>query len=212
MEIRAYDEIYLDSAQNIIGHMFDYAINENKILPDDFAGIFSVSPIAHEIEKGNPTYVAGKTGPEIARLVLSDAGYKRELQSDVMYEDKSPEYWAGWSLAYYQWYKDYSFRYIFNAVPFSDILNLYSIYHEMDIIKFVEEITRRIELFYPKTALEYFRSIRGLTKEDLAFRTGITPDEINRFENNKDDIKNASSIIILKLSKVLGCSMEQLIK
>ena len=101
MEIHAYSELYIDSAQKILGHMFDFAINEVGFEPDEFAKRFAVSPITKEFEKGNPTYVAGKTGPEIAKLILISSGYSKEFPDEVMYVDRSPEYWAGSSLAYY---------------------------------------------------------------------------------------------------------------
>ena len=45
--IHAYSDLYLESAQNIIGHMFDFAVNENKILLGlERAGEFIVTPVA----------------------------------------------------------------------------------------------------------------------------------------------------------------------
>ncbi len=87
MEIHAYDELYIESAQNIMGHMFDFAINGVGMEPDDYARIYAISPIAKQMERGNPTYVAGKTGPEIVRLVIENARYNVQLPEDVMYMD-----------------------------------------------------------------------------------------------------------------------------
>ena len=33
-----------------------------------------------------------------------------------MYQDKSPEYWSGWALAYYQWYTGKTFSKIHAAL------------------------------------------------------------------------------------------------
>lgn len=38
-----------------------------------------------------------------------------------MYLDKGPEYWAGWALAFYQWYSDASFMEILSAVSMEEI-------------------------------------------------------------------------------------------
>ena len=113
MEIRAYDEIYLESVRNILGHMFDFAVNEIGLDIDDYADRFIVSGIAGQVEIGNPAYAAGKTGPEIAVLVMKATGYEGDLPDEVMYIDRSPEYWCGWVLAYYQWLTAFSFSHIF---------------------------------------------------------------------------------------------------
>ena len=59
-----------------------------------------------------------------------------------MYVDKSPEFWCGWALAYYQWYSGKSFHSILSAVGLSEIMAMYPLYHEMDVAMFVDEIER----------------------------------------------------------------------
>ena len=59
MEMHAYDDVYLESSQNIMGHMFDYAVNELGMNLDDFADRFVISGIAKEMERGNPSFSAG---------------------------------------------------------------------------------------------------------------------------------------------------------
>ena len=45
MEIRAYDELYINSAQTILGHAVDFAVMSLDIDPDIFGNAFSVSSI-----------------------------------------------------------------------------------------------------------------------------------------------------------------------
>ncbi|MFC2314513.1 MAG: transcriptional regulator, partial [Selenomonas massiliensis] len=52
--------------------------------------------------------------------------------------DISPEYWAGWALAYYQWLRNIPFEEILDAVPMEKIVRSYYPLHEADIRKFVE--------------------------------------------------------------------------
>lgn len=210
MEIHAYSELYIESAQNILGHMFDYAINEVGLEPNEFANRFVVSPISKEFEKGNPTYVAGKTGPEIAKLVLTGSGYSKSFPDEVMYIDRSPEYWAGWSLAYYQWLRNYHFMHILKAAPFSKILEMYPIYHEMDINQFVDRLDDILNTFYPQTPLRRYREIAGLSQSELSSISGVPLRQIQLFEQRQRDIRKAQSITVLMLSKALGCSMEDL--
>ena len=72
--------------------------------PDKYFKVLLVSPISTQFENGNPTYVVGKTGCEIVKEVIRGSGFKEPETEEIMYLDKSPEYWSGYVLAYYQWY------------------------------------------------------------------------------------------------------------
>ena len=111
--ILAYDKDYLYYAQNNLGHMFDFAINTCEYSLDEFFDMFRVSNVCKQFEEGNPTYLVGKTGCELARLVIFEVKEKEIQEKDIMYMDRSPEYWLGWSLAYYVWEKNCRFDYIF---------------------------------------------------------------------------------------------------
>ena len=115
MEMHAYSEDYLLTAQRILGDMLDYAVNEYEFDPDEFYKMFLVSDVSRQFQEGNPTYIAGKNGCEIVKEVIRSAGLIMEEIPDEMYLDKSPEYWAGWALAYYQWYTARPFMKIYKA-------------------------------------------------------------------------------------------------
>ena len=212
METRAYSELYIENAQNVLGHMFDFAICEAGVEADEFAGRFAVSSVSGEIAKGNVTYVAGKTGPELANLVMEQTGYGKTLPEDIMFTDRSPQYWGGWILAYYQWFRDYRFDNILEAVKFSEIIGLYDIYHEMDVSKAVEELDRRMNAHFPDSALKRHRQLQGLSQRELAEMSGVALRQIQLFEQGQRDIRKAGADTVLKLSKALSCDMESLVK
>ncbi len=141
--IRAYDESYLVSAQRVLGDAMDYALVTLGIDVEIFEQMFLKSDAAKQFSVGNPAYVAGRNGCELARDILDASGYQYTPQVDTMYIDKSPEFWGGWSLAYYQWYTGKTFADILAAVSLSSIIALYPAYHEMDVGRFVEEMDRR---------------------------------------------------------------------
>ena len=151
MEMHAYSEDYLLTAQRILGDMLDYAVNEYEFDPDEFYKMFLVSDVSRQFQEGNPTYIAGKNGCEIVKEVIRSAGLIMEEIPDEMYLDKSPEYWAGWALAYYQWYTARPFMKIYKVVTIEDLLKMYSVYHEMDIMKFVEAINEKWDQYYTET-------------------------------------------------------------
>ena len=97
--IRAYNEMYLSDVMYNLAALFDIAINAMEIDPNEIAEKFVSSKVASGIESGNPDYISGKSATEMLSEIL---------EKDVPYNqvplDRSPEYWAGWVLAYSQWY------------------------------------------------------------------------------------------------------------
>ncbi len=137
MEIRAYDEIYLTDAQNILGHAFDFALVTLGFEIDDFTDKLVNAKASKQFEKGNPRYVTGMNGCEFVKEIYEE--YEITIDhEDEMYLDKSPEYWCGWALAFYQWYSGKSFKEILSVVTINRLLDMYPAFHEMDIMQFAE--------------------------------------------------------------------------
>lgn len=110
--MRAYDESYLNDAMDTLGEMLDYAVVDCGYDADEFFDWFTSSGIAGQFERGNPKFVAGMSGVEIAREVVFRITGSRESHPATQPLDRSPEYWTGWITAYYQW---------FRALRFTDI-------------------------------------------------------------------------------------------
>ena len=92
MGIHAYDELYLPGAQNILGHAVDFAVMTLEIEPEVFDSALRVSKTAKQFAQGNPRYVAGMNGCELAREILDEVQLPYPDVQDAMYLDKSPEY------------------------------------------------------------------------------------------------------------------------
>lgn len=60
---------------------------------------FISSGIASKFEKGNPKYIAGMSGFELAEVVLSETNVANKKREPSNAEFKGREYWAGWILA-----------------------------------------------------------------------------------------------------------------
>ena len=129
-----------------------------------------------------------------------------------MYVDRSPEYWSGWALAYYQWYSGCSFMDILSAVPLSEILRMYPVYHEMDIRQFVDRMDELLKKAYPTTRLKSRRMTSGMSQSELAEDSGVALRQIQLFEQRQRDINSAAAITLLQLSKSLHCQMEDLLE
>lgn len=73
----AYQEMYLNNAQTLLGDAFDYTVNACGIAGDSFMELFSVSSVSNRIENGEAAYIMGKSGIEAAVDVLVETTGKR---------------------------------------------------------------------------------------------------------------------------------------
>ena len=146
----AYSESYLSNAKDRLSSFFDYAINDCKLKPDWITALFLTTGYAQQFERGNPAYVAGMSGVELARAVILKAYGRKELPEPTHAEDCSPAYWAGWAVAEYQWFTGRRFKDIFERIPLSKIIEMYSVYHEMDITNFIDAMPLPKKSLTPK--------------------------------------------------------------
>lgn len=208
----AYQEIYLSKAQQVLGDAFDYAVNICNISGEDFIKLFLVSSISKRMEKGEPNCLVGKSGIELVLEILEETTNKEINASSVESIGRSREYWIGWAVAYYQWYSDRRFSEIFTVVSFEDLQNMYYTLHEADISKFVDIIDEKIKTVFSETNLKRIRLAYGCTQAELANKSGVSLRSIQMYEQRNKDINKASVDTLYRLSKTLGCSMEDLIE
>ena len=213
MMTHAYSESYLDDAMQNIGDMLDYALVDCDYAPDKFFSWFISSGIATKIENGNPKYIAGMSGVELAREVifLTTGSYPTK---ERVIKDFASEYWAGWILAYYQWHSGLKFSDMTeNGLSLSEVLSLY-ILHEADQSKFVDtanEIISRHKLEKPSN-LSTIRKARGFTQGQLSQQSGVALRMIQLYEQRQNDINKAQAGTLLSLAKALGCEMQDLME
>ena len=212
MTIPKYREIYLSSAQSALGDAFDYAVNSYHISGDDFVKMFIVSSVSKKMERGEASYLIGKSGIEIVMdIIYETKGEEVEVFISENY-GRSKEYWIGWAVAYYQLYSNRKYSEIFAVVSFEELGKMYYTLHEADITKFVEIIDIRMKEHFKQTNLKRFRSINRLTQAELAKQSGVSLRSIAMYEQKNKDINKARAEVIYKLSKALRCEMEDLIE
>ena len=210
--ITAYDKIYLDRAQITLGSMLHFAVYDLGRDISAFFESFISSGLSARFSQGEPKVTVGLSGSELAyEVIYRTTGRYCEVKPTPIY-DKSPEYWAGWALAYYEWYKNMPFEQINRIVPISEIIRLYNPLHEADILKFVDVMNERIDDKFRKDRLSRLRTYALLTQKALAENSGVSVRMIEQYEQGKKDLNKASAETVYKLSKALGCSMEDLIE
>ena len=208
----AYNKSYLSNAKNRLAQFFDYTINDCKFNSDWTAMMFVQSGYAEQFERGNPAVLAGMSGIELAHRVINKIYKEKELPPLSFRDDKSPEYWAGWALAEYQWYTGKRFKNIFEYAPLSKIVSMYSVYHEMDITQFIDTLNQLYDKKDADTKLKQIRESRGLSQTELAVESGVHLRSIQMYEQKANDIDKAQAKTLYKLSRVLGCEIEDLLE
>lgn len=212
MMTHAYQEIYLSKAQAALGDAFDYAVNTCGIPGQDFIKLFNASTVSKRMENGEPAFLAGKSGIEIASDVLLETTGKQLDTVPDEHFGRSREYWIGWAVCYYQWYSARSYSDIFAALSYDDLQNMYYTLHEADISKFADIADSRIREYFKDTNLKRIRSSYGCTQAELAKRSGVSLRSIQMYEQRNKDINKASVESLYRISKVLGCTIEDLLE
>ena len=95
----AYDTEYLDDAMRNLGEAVDYAVNACRLKADDFMGMFIVSSLAVQFEKGVPRVISGMSGTELVWETLQQSGVRKKMPEPQIDYEYSPAYWCGWILA-----------------------------------------------------------------------------------------------------------------
>lgn len=209
----AYDKSYLYRAQKSLGRMLDFAVRELSYDAAAFWTLFLGSGVADGFGRGEARLLAGMSGIELAYEVLDRSKTKyRRVRSPACADGKSPEYWAAWALAYYQWLRGLTFAEIDLIAPVDVVIGLYSPYHEMDISKFVDEIDRRYRAIHPETNLRRARERFGVSQGDLAKMSGVSVRTIQEFEQRRKNINKAQLDTVYPLAIALCTSMESLME
>lgn len=211
MMMHAYNELYVNDAKENLSTFFDYAINDCGFSPEILSCMFVDSGYAKLFETGNPSILSGMSGIELARFVILKMCHEsKELPEATFKEECTKEYWTGWALAEYQWYTSRRFEDIFRNISLSKIINMYPVYHEMDISTFINDME---EIYLKKESnLKRLRQCNNLSQSELAKKSGVNLRNIQMYEQGVNNIDKAQAQTLYKLAKVLYCSIEDLLE
>ena len=133
---RAYKKTYLNGAMRNLAVMMDCGVRKYSYPIEEFYKKFLASDVSRQFAKGNPRYLVGLSGAELADCVVEASGGTVLKENDGSYT-VGPEYWAGWVLAYYQWLSCRSFTYMHKkGLGISEVVAMYYPLHEADLSRF----------------------------------------------------------------------------
>ena len=133
---RAYKKTYLNNAMRNLAVMMDCGVRKYGYPIEEFYQKFLSCNVSRQVAAGNPRYLVGMSGAELADSVVEATGGTVLSENDGTYT-VGPEYWAGWVLAYYHWLTRRSFAYMHKkGLGIREVLAMYYPLHEADLSKF----------------------------------------------------------------------------
>ena len=135
---RAYKKTYLGGAMRNLAVMMDCGVRKYGYMIEEFYDRFLSCEVSRQFANGNPRYLVGLSGAELADMVVEATDGEISNANDGTYS-AGPEYWAGWVLAYYQWRSCRSFSYLQrNGLGINKVMAMYYPLHEADLTKFTD--------------------------------------------------------------------------
>lgn len=172
--IHAYSEMYLEDAMRTLGEAVDFALCDQGLNPAELTAILSNTIEMKQFERGMPRVVCGMTGDELAREIIARAGLKPAECRETYPFDRSPQYWAGWVLAYTQWVSSLGFSELLEVAPLDWIIGSYHPLLEASEDKFAQiVIDKWNKAQADKKGLKAARKAAGLTQKQLAAQSGV---------------------------------------
>lgn len=201
--VYAYEEKYLTTIAEIVGDIFRKATCIEDFEIDRFAQEFAKSKVAHAIEYGDLDYlISEEIEDDIASLICSEPN--KEYCEDI----NSREYWVGYILVFIQRAVRRSFKEIFALYLCSRLLKDYDTYGDMDPIEMVKKIKQYISM---GNKLKQFREKKKMTQQELSNNSNVTVKNIKAYEDGTVDISKAQGDTLFRLSRALGCTIEELL-
>lgn len=213
MMMNAYDISYLYDAQSVLGEYMECGTTHFGYEPDEFFRLFAKSHIGSLFGNGNPRYIAGISGCELAIDVIHEMTNEWK---DVAWDydiTKGPIYWGGYIYARYQWEKGISFLELYkNGITMDWVLSKY-ILHEAPEEKFINAADSYLleVMDNKKSQLARLRAYWGLSQKMLSEKSGVSLRMIQLYEQGQNDLKSAKAETAVSLARALGCSVEELL-
>ena len=137
--MRAYSELYIDDASCNLGEYLECMTFDMDYSIDEAFDMFAYSSVGFGFADGDPKYVTGMSGLELARALLYECTGEWKTIPSKYRIDKSSVYWTGWALAQYQWEKNILFPEMIEYGLKASVVEKMYILHEADISKFITE-------------------------------------------------------------------------
>lgn len=186
------NELDLRKVKELFARLFVLAI-QNKINFDSFIYSLERSTFLKKIQIGEYDDYFNKPLQTIFKDITNF-----EIKSDTSYGIYNDAYWCGYS--YFELYRrlNKSFAFIFLKLPLKRMMDIYSIYHEMDISSLVDYFNK---LDKEKTIMRLLCERKQCSITDISLATGINPATLSKYNASDDALYKASFQSIMHIVK-----------
>lgn len=186
------DYYRIQDIRDTFARFFVIAIH-NKMHLTAFTDYLESSDYVNNLEKGNTLGISNVQIEEEYHSIVGNSIAKDD--SFGIYNDA---YWCGY--CYFELFLTLHkpFSYIFLKLPLEKMLDLYKVYHEMDISQLEEYFHDREK---EETILRLLCKRHRCSINKLSKATGISANTLNKYRSSDKTLYNASFQNIYKLSK-----------
>ena len=124
----------------------------------------------------------------------------------------SSAYWSGFILAYYQWKTALPSQEIQRYLAIDDLLRMCPTLHEASEERVIDALEILSQKRRAGTNLKARRRAAGFTQRELALRSQVSLRAIQQYEQRQKDINQAAAASLQRISRVLGCRLEDLLE
>ena len=180
----------LDNLRETFSRLFVLAVR-NKINFKSFTNMLSNSSFIESIEKDKYNDLFNKP---IEQLLFSITGF--ETKEDNSYGIYNDAYWCGQNYFDLHMKTKKSFVYIFLKLPFEELMNVYSIFHEMDFTSLLEYFRKKEK---EKTILRILCEEKRCSLNDISKATTLNFNVLKKYNSSDEALYKASFQNISKL-------------
>ena len=180
----------LDNLRETFSRLFVLAVR-NKINFKSFTNMLSNSSFIESIEKDKYNDLFNKP---IEQLLFSITGF--ETKEDNSYGIYNDAYWCGQNYFDLHIKTKKSFVYIFLKLPFEELMNVYSIFHEMDFTSLLEYFRKKEK---EKTILRILCEEKRCSLNDISKATTLNFNVLKKYNSSDEALYKASFQNISKL-------------
>lgn len=185
------NELDAKKTKELFARLFVLGV-QNKINFSSFTHFLERSELVKKIEEGNYDDYFNQSITAIFKQITN-----YDVLEDNSYGIYNDAYWCGFSYFEIHQRTGKTFAFIFLKLPLEKMMDIYSIYHEMDVSSLLEFFQKRVE---EKTILRALCENKHCSLPKLSSATGINAAILSKYNASDDALYKGSFQNIYKIA------------
>ena len=182
----------VDNLRETFSRLFVLAVR-NKINFTSFTNLLCQSEFLSKIERNK---IDDIINIPVEKILFSITGF--EVKVDNSYGVYNDAYWSGQNYFDLHLRTKKSFIYIFLKLPLTEMMNIYSIFHEMDFTSLLDYFNKKEK---DKTILRLLCEKKNCSLNDISKATSLSLNTLKKYNSSDELLYKASFQNIAKLIK-----------